>query len=50
MTLSRGVRIGLRIATGLLLAFIYLPIGLIVLYSLNTARVATWPIRRLTLD
>jgi putative spermidine/putrescine transport system permease protein len=50
MTLSRGVRIALRIATGLLLAFIYLPIGVILLYSFNAARVATWPIRGLTLD
>jgi putative spermidine/putrescine transport system permease protein len=50
MTLSRGVRMALRIATALLLAFIYLPIGIIVLYSFNAARVATWPIGGLTLD
>jgi len=50
MQLSRGVRIGLRVATGLTLGFIYLPILLIVLYSFNTARVASWPIVGLTLD
>ena len=41
MGLSRGVRIALRLATGLALAFIYVPIGIIVLYSFNAARVAT---------
>ncbi len=50
MILSRGLRIALRIASGLTLAFIYLPIAIIVLYSFNTARVATWPIAGLTLD
>ena len=50
MLLSRGVRIALRMATALTLAFIYLPIGLIVLYSFNSARVASWPIAGLTLD
>jgi putative spermidine/putrescine transport system permease protein len=32
------------------MAFIYLPIGLIVLYSFNAAKVATWPISGLTFD
>src|SRR5207244_6871330 len=50
MQLTRGLRIGLRIATGLTLAFIYAPIVLIVLYSFNSARVASWPIAGLTLD
>jgi putative spermidine/putrescine transport system permease protein len=50
MAIPRGVRIFLRTAAGLLLAFIYLPIGIIVLYSFNAARVATWPIRELTFD
>ncbi len=50
MILSRGLRIALRIASALTLAFIYLPIAIIVLYSFNTARVATWPIAGLTLD
>jgi putative spermidine/putrescine transport system permease protein len=50
MLLPRGLRIALRVATGLTLAFIYIPIGVIVLYSFNAARVATWPISGLTID
>ncbi len=50
MLLSRGVRIALRVATALTLAFIYLPIVLIVLYSFNSAKVASWPIGGFTLD
>jgi putative spermidine/putrescine transport system permease protein len=50
MLLPRGLRIALRVASALTLAFIYLPIAIIVLYSFNTARVATWPIAGLTLD
>jgi putative spermidine/putrescine transport system permease protein len=50
MLLSRGVRIALRVASALTLAFIYLPIALIVLYSFNSARVASWPIAGFTLD
>jgi putative spermidine/putrescine transport system permease protein len=50
MELSRGVRLALRAATGLTLGFIYLPILLIILYSFNASRVASWPIAALTLD
>ena len=50
MLLPRGLRIFLRVATGATLVFIYLPIALIVLYSFNSARVASWPIAGLTLD
>jgi putative spermidine/putrescine transport system permease protein len=50
MVPSRGSRIALRLATALVLAFIYFPIGVIILYSFNAARVATWPISGLTLD
>ena len=50
MLLPRGVRIALRIAAAAILAFIYVPIGVIVLYSFNSARVASWPIAGLTLD
>ena len=50
MLLPRGLRIALRVATFVTLAFIYVPIALIVLYSFNAARVATWPITGLTLD
>jgi putative spermidine/putrescine transport system permease protein len=50
MLVPRGIRIALRLATALTLAFIYVPIGIIVLYSFNAARVASWPIQGLTLD
>jgi putative spermidine/putrescine transport system permease protein len=50
MLLPRGLRIALRLATAVTLAFIYIPIAIIVLYSFNAARVATWPIQGLTLD
>jgi ABC-type spermidine/putrescine transport system permease subunit II len=50
MLLPRGVRIALRVAAAAILAFIYVPIGVIVLYSFNSARVASWPIAGLTLE
>jgi putative spermidine/putrescine transport system permease protein len=50
MRLSRGTRIALRIATAATLAFIYIPIILIVLFSFNSSRVATWPISGFTLE
>ena len=50
MQLGRGTRIAMRIASFAILAFIYIPIGIIVLYSFNESRVATWPISGLTLD
>jgi putative spermidine/putrescine transport system permease protein len=50
MQLGRGTRIILRIASIAILAFIYVPIGVIVLYSFNASKVATWPIRGLTVE
>ena len=50
MRLGRGTRIALRIASGAILAFIYIPILIIILYSFNQGRVASWPIAGLTLD
>jgi putative spermidine/putrescine transport system permease protein len=50
MLLPRRLRIALRVATALTLAFIYIPIAVIVLYSFNAAKVATWPISGLTID
>jgi putative spermidine/putrescine transport system permease protein len=44
MGTPRWVRIALRLATGATLLFIYFPIAIIVLYSFNAAKVATWPI------
>jgi putative spermidine/putrescine transport system permease protein len=50
MGIPRWVRIALRLTTLAILAFIYLPIGIIVLYSFNASRVATWPITSFTID
>jgi putative spermidine/putrescine transport system permease protein len=50
MTLSRRARILLRVGTGLTLAFIYVPLALIILYAFNESRIQTWPIPGLTLE
>ena len=50
MYLSRGARVALRVATGLVLAFIYVPLAIIVLYAFNETRVQTWPIPGFTLE
>ena len=50
MELSRGTRTLLRAASIAILAFIYTPIAIIVLYSFNSSLVATWPMGGLTLD
>ena len=47
---SRATRIALRVATGFTLAFIYLPIGVIVLYSFNAGLVPKWPPEGFTID
>ncbi len=47
---SRGGRIALRTTTALILAFIYVPLVLIVLYAFNTNLVAKWPIPGLTTE
>jgi putative spermidine/putrescine transport system permease protein len=49
MYLSRGTKLVLRIATGLVLAFIYIPIAVIVLYAFNQGRTSQWPIEGTTL-
>lgn len=46
----RWLRVTLRLSTALVLGFIYLPIAIILLYSFNAAKVATWPITSFTLD
>jgi putative spermidine/putrescine transport system permease protein len=43
-------RWALRIATGAVLAFLYLPIAIIALYAFNANRAQTWPITKFTLD
>ena len=46
---SRGVRVALRIWVGLVLAFLFIPIVLIVLYSFNSSNIESWPIAGFTL-
>jgi putative spermidine/putrescine transport system permease protein len=48
--IPRWVAFALRLATVAIMAFIYVPIGIIVLYSFNAAKVATWPITSFTID
>ena len=50
MHLSRPAGILLRIGTGLTLAFIYIPLIVIVIYAFNTSRIQSWPIEGLTLE
>jgi putative spermidine/putrescine transport system permease protein len=50
MTIPRWVAIAIRVATAATLVFIYFPIGIIVLYSFNASKVATWPITSFTLQ
>lgn len=50
MQTGRLTRIALRLATLLTLAFIYIPIALIVVYSLNTDVTPRWPPSGFTLD
>jgi putative spermidine/putrescine transport system permease protein len=50
METARSVRWLLRLATAAILAFIYVPIALIVVYAFNTNRVPTWPPSGFTLD
>ena len=41
---SRGLRFALRIWVGLVLAFLFIPIVLIVLYAFNQSNIESWPI------
>jgi putative spermidine/putrescine transport system permease protein len=50
MHLSRPTRILLRVGTGLTLAFIYVPLMVIIVYAFNEARIQSWPIPGLTLE
>src|SRR3954469_15860175 len=43
MHLSRTMKLGLRIATGLTLAFLYAPLIVIAIYAFNGRRTAVWP-------
>jgi putative spermidine/putrescine transport system permease protein len=43
MTESRWTRIGLRVATGVVLAFLYLPLVILIVYAFNPSRLQAWP-------
>ena len=43
MTESRWVRMGLRVATWLVLAFLYLPLVILAIYAFNEGRSQAWP-------
>src|SRR5581483_2856091 len=44
----RGTRIALGVWVALVLAFLYVPIGVICLYAFNSSNVQSWPIAGLT--
>jgi putative spermidine/putrescine transport system permease protein len=46
---SKGTRIALGAWVALVLAFLYIPIGIICLYAFNSSNVQSWPIPGLTL-
>jgi putative spermidine/putrescine transport system permease protein len=46
---SAGLKIGLRVWVALVLAFLFLPILLIVIYAFDPATVESWPIKGFTL-
>ena len=48
MTISPLTKLALRIATGVTLAFMYIPLGIIALCAFNERRSLTWPIPGLT--
>ena len=41
---SSGLRVALRIWVGIVLAFLFIPIALIVLYAFNSSNIESWPI------
>jgi putative spermidine/putrescine transport system permease protein len=45
---SRGTRIALGVWVALVIAFLYVPIGVICLYAFNSSNVQSWPIAGLT--
>jgi putative spermidine/putrescine transport system permease protein len=50
VNLSRRALILLRIGTALTLAFIYVPLLIIIVYAFNESRIQTWPIPGFTLE
>lgn len=43
MTEGRGTRIALRLATALVLSFLYLPLVILAIYAFNPSRLGGWP-------
>ena len=43
MPTGRVGRVGLRVATGLVLAFIYIPLSLVIVYAFNESGTSAWP-------
>ena len=43
MPTGRVGRIALRVATGLVLAFIYIPLSLVIIYAFNESGTSAWP-------
>jgi putative spermidine/putrescine transport system permease protein len=43
MTESRTTKLALKIATGVVLAFIYLPLIILAIYAFNPSRIQAWP-------
>jgi len=43
MTESRATKLALKIATGIVLAFIYVPLIILAIYAFNPSRIQAWP-------
>jgi len=50
MAESRWARIGLRVATVAVLAFLYVPLIILIIYAFNPSRLQAWPPTGFTLD
>ena len=50
LRLTRGAKIGLGAIVAVVLAFMYIPLALVVLNSFNAARIASWPVTNFSLD
>ncbi len=46
---SSGLRVALRVWVGIVLAFLFIPIVLIILYAFNSSTIESWPISSFTL-
>src|SRR6266571_603659 len=44
----RSIRIGLRVASALVMLFLYLPLVVIVLFAFSASRIPGWPIENYT--